>query len=104
MYEYLMLWVLPFLSLPQFLVHSVWILHRPLQAKVREQTMPAQARTHLEGQERASQQGNRTCQSALPRSDSREGKTGTRSSPSEGHPRRECLQASKFNKERRLTP
>ena len=57
MYEYLMLWVLPFLSLPQFLVHSVWILHRPLQAKVREQTMPAQARTHLEGQERATQQG-----------------------------------------------
>jgi hypothetical protein len=38
----------PFLL--QFLVHSVWILHLDLQAKVREQTMPAQARTHLEGQ------------------------------------------------------
>lgn len=52
-----LLWVLPFLSLLQFLVHSVWILHLGLQAKVREQTMPAQARTHLEGQERATQQG-----------------------------------------------
>ncbi|KAL0283598.1 UNVERIFIED_CONTAM: hypothetical protein Sradi_7223100 [Sesamum radiatum] len=36
-----------------FLVHSVWILNLGLQA---EQTMPAQARTHLEGQERATQQ------------------------------------------------
>lgn len=35
--------------------------------------------------------GNWTCPSALPRSDSSEGKTGTRSSPSGGHPRRECL-------------
>jgi hypothetical protein len=49
-----MLWLLPFLSLPQFFVHSVWILNLGLQA---EQTMPAQARTHLEGQERATQQG-----------------------------------------------
>jgi hypothetical protein len=54
---HLMLWVLHFLSLPQLLIHSVWILNLGLQAKVRKQTMPGQARTHLEGQERATQRG-----------------------------------------------
>jgi hypothetical protein len=49
---------------PMSLVHSVWIIHLGLKAKVKEQTMPAQAITHLEGKERATQQGPERLSSA----------------------------------------